>query len=88
MVNYFIYKQISYITKEKMKMKRVLLIVLAAVLVISVVAVVFASPKTSEVKNVILLIGDGMGPTQVLAARYYSEGLDGRLTMETIPQEK
>jgi alkaline phosphatase len=69
-----------------MKKKRVFLLVLATVLVISVVAVVFVSPKKSETENVILLIGDGMGPAQVLVARYYSEGLDGKLKMETMPQ--
>jgi len=36
----------------------------------------------SKVKNVILLIGDGMGLTQVAAARIKATGADGRLYLE------
>ena len=35
-------------------------------------------------KNVILLIGDGMGPSQVLISRYAKEGRYGRLAMEQL----
>src|SRR5262245_8209005 len=36
-------------------------------------------------KNVILLIGDGMGDSEITLARYYGEGADGILNMETLP---
>jgi alkaline phosphatase len=36
-------------------------------------------------KNVILLIGDGMGDSEITLARYYGEGADGTLNMETLP---
>jgi alkaline phosphatase len=38
-----------------------------------------------EPKNVILLIGDGMGDSEITLARYYGEGADGTLNMETLP---
>lgn len=41
--------------------------------------------NNGTVKNVIYLLGDGMGVTQVAAARERYEGLDGQLTMETLP---
>jgi alkaline phosphatase len=41
--------------------------------------------KRSEVRNVILLIGDGMGINQIAAARIKGAGLDGKLYMERIP---
>ena len=36
-------------------------------------------------KNVILLVGDGMGDSEVTSARYYGKGADGRLNMDTLP---
>lgn len=36
-------------------------------------------------RNVILLIGDGMGDGQRQAARWYSGGLNGRLTLDGLP---
>lgn len=36
-------------------------------------------------KNVIVFIGDGMGPTTVTAARIYSKGVDGYLSFEKFP---
>jgi alkaline phosphatase len=36
-------------------------------------------------KNVILLIGDGMGDSEITLARYYGEGAEGTLNMETLP---
>jgi alkaline phosphatase len=36
-------------------------------------------------KNVILLIGDGMGDSEITLARYYGKGADGVLNMETLP---
>jgi alkaline phosphatase len=42
-------------------------------------------PRHDSVRNVILLIGDGMGPAQVTLARASSVGLQGKLHMETLP---
>jgi alkaline phosphatase len=39
-----------------------------------------------EAKNVILFIGDGMGPVTVTASRIYKYGEAGKLTMETLPR--
>ncbi len=36
-------------------------------------------------KNVILLIGDGMGASEITVAKYYARGADGTLNMETLP---
>ncbi len=36
-------------------------------------------------KNVILLIGDGMGDSEITLARYYGKGAAGTLSMETLP---
>jgi alkaline phosphatase len=36
-------------------------------------------------KNVILLIGDGMGDSEITLAKYYGKGADGTLNMETLP---
>ncbi|MBZ5733064.1 alkaline phosphatase [Nocardioides sp. TRM66260-LWL] len=47
-----------------------------------------AKPKTTPrpaVKNVIYLLGDGMGRTHVTAARERYYGLEGHLNMETLP---
>jgi len=37
-------------------------------------------------KNVIFFVGDGMGMTTMTAARIYSVGEDGELTMDTLPE--
>lgn len=46
-----------------------------------------AAPSTDSgrIKNVIYLLGDGMGRTHVTAARERYYGADGHLTMETLP---
>lgn len=36
-------------------------------------------------KNVILLIGDGMGDSEITLARYYGKGAEGSLNMEQLP---
>lgn len=36
-------------------------------------------------RNVILLIGDGMGDSEITLARYYGKGAAGTLNMETLP---
>jgi alkaline phosphatase len=37
------------------------------------------------VRNVILLIGDGMGDSEITIARYYEMGAGGKLVMDTLP---
>jgi alkaline phosphatase len=39
-----------------------------------------------EAKNVILFVGDGMGPTSVAASRIFKYGEAGSLTMDTLPR--
>jgi alkaline phosphatase len=39
----------------------------------------------SQPKNVILLVGDGMGFSEVTLARYYGKGAAGRLNMDRLP---
>ena len=43
------------------------------------------NPEGNEVRNIIFMIGDGMGITQVAMTRIYTVGPDGRLTMERLP---
>jgi len=61
---------------------------LTAVLILSMsgIMAVPAVPAAEEggAKNVILLIGDGMGFAQVTAARVYHVGPDGDLNMDTL----
>ncbi|WP_369373772.1 alkaline phosphatase [Promicromonospora sp. Populi] len=44
-----------------------------------------AQPDSNRAKNVIYLVGDGMGRNHVDAARIRYYGADGRLAMETLP---
>lgn len=44
------------------------------------------APRPRQAKNLILFIGDGMGPTSVTAARIYLYGEAGRLHMERLPR--
>lgn len=41
----------------------------------------------SQVKNIILMIGDGMGRNQALAASYYLYGKDSGLVFQTFPKQ-
>ncbi len=41
--------------------------------------------QTGRAKNVILFIGDGMGDSEITAARNYRVGAAGRLAMDTLP---
>ena len=43
-------------------------------------------PVAAAPKNVIFFLGDGMGLTTMTAARIYSVGEDGELTMDTLPE--
>jgi Alkaline phosphatase len=47
--------------------------------------IVFAKIDPSRPKNVILLVGDGMGDSEVTLARYYGKGAAGRLNMDRLP---
>jgi alkaline phosphatase/streptomycin-6-phosphatase len=44
-----------------------------------------ASIKDGKAKNVILLIGDGMGDSEITLARDYTVGANGRLNMDKFP---
>ncbi|MFF9852417.1 alkaline phosphatase [Streptomyces litmocidini] len=44
-----------------------------------------AAIKGGKAKNVILLIGDGMGDSEITLARDYTVGADGRLNMDRFP---
>ncbi|WP_346927031.1 alkaline phosphatase [uncultured Arthrobacter sp.] len=74
------------------KRRRIIWIVLAAVVAIGLIwyAVFTATkpapaPEPATAKNVIYLLGDGMGPTQVTAGRERFYGAGGKLVMETLP---
>jgi alkaline phosphatase len=45
-----------------------------------------SNPSSDTPKNVIFFLGDGMGMTTMTAARIYSVGEDGDLTMDTLPE--
>lgn len=45
-----------------------------------------AAPSVEAPKNVIFFLGDGMGMTTMTAARIFSVGEDGELTMDTLPE--
>ncbi len=60
-----------------MKMHRVCLIML--------LALAWAPQGRAETRNVILFIGDGMGPAQVDAGRLFAHGSAGELAMERMP---
>ncbi|MGB4136229.1 MAG: alkaline phosphatase [Microbacterium sp.] len=64
--------------------------IVAASLVGAAAAPASAAPKSGNdgrVKNVIYLLGDGMGRTHVTAGRERFYGADGRLNMETMPAQ-
>ncbi len=54
-------------------------------LVAAALAVAFASPAAAEPRNVVLLIGDGMGFEHVRAAGLFAYGEEGQLFMEQLP---
>jgi alkaline phosphatase len=47
---------------------------------------VVVTPVVPPPKNVIFFLGDGMGMATMTAARIYSVGEDGELTMDTLPE--
>ena len=42
-------------------------------------------PHGNKAKNVILLIGDGMGDSEVTSGRYYQYGANGRMNLDKLP---
>ena len=48
-------------------------------------AVLAGKIDPAKPKNVILLVGDGMGDSEVTLARYYAKGAAGRLNMDRLP---
>jgi alkaline phosphatase len=73
-----------------MKFKPLYVAVLGAALTLSVTGCGTSSndpaPVAEAPKNVIFFLGDGMGMTTMTAARIYSVGEDGELTMDTLPE--
>lgn len=62
---------------------------LATCTILATIGLVACSGGTTTVeppKNVIFFLGDGMGMTTMTAARIYSVGEDGQLTMDTLPE--
>jgi alkaline phosphatase len=63
---------------------------LATCTVLATIGLVACSGGTTTTveppKNVIFFLGDGMGMTTMTAARIYSVGEDGQLTMDTLPE--
>jgi len=45
-----------------------------------------STPAATPTKNVVFFLGDGMGMTTMTAARIYSVGESGDLTMDTLPE--
>lgn len=65
-----------------------LALVVASAALVSFAPAAIASPaSTGKAKNVIYLLGDGMGRTHVTAARQRFEGTAGKLVMETLPSQ-
>lgn len=69
-------------------------ITLSFMLVVSAVAYANAADRSNELqkqirngnaKNVILMIGDGMGDSEITIARNYEVGAAGRLAMDALP---
>ncbi|HVQ59937.1 MAG TPA: alkaline phosphatase [Solirubrobacterales bacterium] len=48
-------------------------------------AALYGKIDPSKPKNVILLVGDGMGDSEVTLGRYYGKGANGRLNMDDLP---
>src|SRR4029078_7771964 len=46
---------------------------------------VIREAKDIRPKNVIMLLGDGMGDSEITAARYYHAGAGGHLRMDELP---
>jgi alkaline phosphatase len=69
----------------EMKQRIGLVLLLMAVVMLSVACQKAENKDTAKVKNVILLIGDGMGLPQVNAVRLQVLGRSGRLTIEQMP---
>ena len=80
-------REVGEMTKENMK--KILAVTLAGMSLLgasgcgNVLGNIFKKDDTSKIKNVILMIGDGMGPNQVRAGEIYNEG---KLAMQKFPQ--
>jgi len=75
---------------KKLFAMRKLIVLVSVVLILSFTVLTMAVAESAvvplPVKNVIFLIGDGMGIGQILVGRNASVGLDGRLVLETLPE--
>lgn len=75
---------------KKLFAMRKLIVLVSVVFILSFTVLTMAAAESAgiplPVKNVIFLIGDGMGIGQILVGRNASVGLDGRLVLETLPE--
>ena len=75
---------------KKLFAMRKLIVLVSVVFILSFTVLTMAVAESAvvplPVKNVIFLIGDGMGIGQILVGRNASVGLDGRLVLETLPE--
>ena len=62
--------------------KRKTILTLALVLTLSLA---FTAGAQAEVKNVIVMVGDGLGMGQIDMARYFDQGKDGKLELMKLP---
>lgn len=72
-----------HVSRRALAAAAVVLAVVAGSAVTTATAI--AQPDHGRAKNVIYLVGDGMGRTHVDAARQRYYGADGKLVMETMP---
>lgn len=75
---------------KKLFAMRKLIVLVSVVFILSFTVLTMVAAESAgiplPVKNVIFLIGDGMGIGQILVGRNASVGLDGRLVLETLPE--
>ena len=69
-----------------MKLNYLLAAALASALLSGCSSETTSPAETTSPRNVIFFLGDGMGMTTMTAARIYSVGEDGELTMDTLPE--
>ena len=69
--------------KQEMEDEMVQYLRVCLLAILFIVCISFGAPP----KNVILLIGDGMGPEQVRAAGMYANGSAGTLSFESLPYQ-
>jgi alkaline phosphatase len=72
--------------KKMFKVTKKSLVCCVVMVTVGLVACSGGGGTDAQPKNVIFFLGDGMGMTTMTAARIYSVGEDGELTMDTLPE--